>query len=60
MKLQTDDYTKMVLLLVCLVKVYHDAGITVFDRAYQNDELSMDYYYDAYTTKKRPTAEEDE
>lgn len=46
MKLQTDDYTKMVLLLVCLVKVYHDAGITVFDRAYQNDELSMDYYYE--------------
>ena len=30
--------------------------LAVFD----NEPASMDYYYDAYTTKKRPTAEEDE
>ena len=33
-----------------------DGTLAVFD----NEPASMDYYYDAYTTKKRPTAEEDE
>ena len=33
-----------------------NGSLAVFD----NEPASMDYYYDAYTTKKRPTAEEDE
>ena len=45
MKLSTDDYSKQILLLVCLIKVYHDAGIRNFDH-YYGDEISVDYYYD--------------
>ena len=45
MRLSTDDYSRQILLLVCLVKVYYEAGIRNFDH-YYGDEISIDYYYD--------------
>ena len=46
MRLVTDEYSKAVLLLVCLIKVYHDAGIDIFERGYKKELIDMDYYYD--------------
>ena len=46
MRLVTDEYSKAVLLLVCLIKVYHDAGIDIFERGYEKELIDMDYYYD--------------
>lgn len=46
MKLATDEYSKWVLMLVCLFKVYHDAGIDIFERSYCTDEIDMDYFYE--------------
>jgi len=44
MRLVTDEYSKAVLLLVCLIKVYHDAGIDIFERGYKKELIDMDYY----------------
>ena len=46
MRLQTEEYSQWILMLVCLFKVYHDAGIDVFERFYAREEVDMDYFYE--------------
>ena len=47
MKLETQDEYRRFLMLVCLMKVYHDAGINVFMDMYSEDVINdFDYYYE--------------
>ena len=47
MCLEIDEYYETYLMLICLLKVYHDAGITTLERVWKRERLNdLDYYYD--------------
>ena len=46
MKLNTEENTSSILELVCLLKVFHDAGNTALERFCARDEISTDTYYE--------------
>ena len=47
MQLNVEKDYKAFLMLVCLFKIYHDVGITCFERLYYKDIINdFDYYYE--------------
>lgn len=47
MRLDIADEYREFLMLICLFKVYYDAGIYVFDKIYSNDVINdYDYFYE--------------
>ncbi len=46
MKLKEEEYSRQLLMIVCLFKVFHDAGITILERCDGATPLHMDYYYE--------------
>lgn len=46
MKLNIEENTSSILKIVCLLKVFHDAGSTALERFFAREEISMDTYYE--------------
>lgn len=46
MKIETSSFSRELLWLVCMLKIYHDAGISHLEKWFSDDQLEPDMYYE--------------